>query len=225
MPARPARVRPEQQTSRARAYDRLRKAILSGGFQPGEPVREVQAAELCGVSRTPVREALQRLEQEGLVCWEGAHLIVRRRSPDEILDIYSTRILLEGAVAAFAAERRTDHDLRQLAWALERGGTTSADDVAAMVDVNRAFNRRVWNAAHNESLVDLLERLTLHLLRYPETTLVSPGRWARSQLNHQALRDAIEARDAELARRTAQEHFTQAREIRLALFAAEDAQV
>ncbi|WP_340539154.1 GntR family transcriptional regulator [Nocardioides sp. GXZ039] len=209
-------------TARTNTYHELKQAVLGGEFKPGEALREIQVAQRCGVSRTPVREALQRLEQDGLVCWDGPNLIVRRRSPEEILDIYSTRIVLEGAAAAFAADRRTDHDLRQLRWVLERSESVDVTSVPAIVEVNRLFNRRVWQAGHNESLIDLLERLTIHLGRYPETTLCSPGRWEQSLTAHRGLLTAIEERDAETARSIAQRHFTQAREIRLALFAAED---
>jgi len=201
----------------------LRLAVLQGDFKPGEPLREVQLAQWCGVSRTPVREALRRLEQDGLVRWEGSSLTVRRRSPEEILDIYTTRIVLEATVASVAAERRTEHDLLQLRWALDRGAAIAAtDEPSALVEVNAAFNRRVWEASHNESLIDLLERLNLHLGRYPETTLVAPGRWPQSRQNHEELVAAIEARDADRAAEIARRHFTQAREIRLALFAVED---
>lgn len=209
--------------SRTNTYDVLKQAVLGGEFRPGEPLREVQVAEWCGVSRTPVREALQRLEQDGLVGWDGPHLIVRRRSPEEILDLYSTRIVLEGTAAAVAAERRTEHDLRQLAWALGRAESVDSTAVADMVEANKAFNRRVWHASHNESLIDLLERLTLHLGRYPETTLVSPGRWEQSRATHRRLLTAIEERNADAAKQIAEEHFVQAREIRLRLFAEEDA--
>lgn len=209
--------------SRPTAYDLLKQAVLQGEFAPGEPLREVHLARWCGVSRTPVREALRRLEQDGLVHWEGSSLTVRRRSPEEILDIYATRIVLESTVAAAAAERRTDHDLRQLEWALERGASVTVDDPVALAEINASFNRRVWQASHNESLIDLLERLNLHLGRYPETTLVAPGRWEQSKRAHAELIAAIAARDADRAAAIAKRHFTQAREIRLALFAAEDA--
>lgn len=209
-------------STRPGAYELLKQAVLRGEFRPGEPLREVQLAQWCGVSRTPVREALRRLEQDGLIRWEGSALTVRRRSPEEILDIYATRIVLESTAAAVAADRRTDHDLRQLEWALERGASASPEDPTALVEINGAFNRRVWHASHNESLIDLLERLHLHLGRYPETTLVAPGRWEQSKIAHRELVDAITERDGERAGRIATRHFTEAREIRLALFAAEE---
>lgn len=210
-------------TLRPTTYDQLKEAVLSGHFSPGEPLREVQLAEWCGVSRTPVREALRRLEQDGLVRWEGPTLTVRRRSPEEILDIYATRIVLEATAAAVAADRRTEHDLRQLDWALGRAADVAPGDVAGMVQANIDFNIGVRHATHNESLIDLLDRLSLHLGRYPQTTLVAVGRWEQSQAAHRQLYDAIARRDVPTARTVAERHFTEAREIRLALFAEEEA--
>ena len=203
------------------AYERLKQALLSGEFKPGQVLREVQLAQWCGVSRTPVREALRRLEQDGLVHWEGQTLIVRRRSPEEILDIYATRITLEAMAAAVAAERRTDQDLRQLGWQLARCEAASPADLTALVEANVGFSQQVWHASHNESLVDLLERLSLHVGRYPRSTLGWPTRWEQSVAGHRALLEAISARDADGARAIAEQHFTQARQIRLAMFTEE----
>ena len=77
--------------SRVSPYDMLKRAILSGGLAPGQSLVETSLAEWCGVSRTPIREALTRLEQDGLVHHYDGGLVVRVRSPEEILDIYETR--------------------------------------------------------------------------------------------------------------------------------------
>lgn len=203
-------------------YERLKQAILKGEFAPGQQLVEVTLAKLCGVSRTPVREALQRLEQDGLV-YRDSHggVSVRERSPEEILDLYETRIVLEVAAARVAAERRTEHDVRVLQWSAERGKEVPAGDANGMVDANQQFHSAVWHATHNESLTDLLERLNLHLARYPGTTLVSPGRWERAVAEHEEMTDAIARRDGAAAEDVARRHFTEAREIRLALFAQE----
>lgn len=202
-------------------YEELKQAILSGEFEPGEPLVEVALASWCGVSRTPIREALRRLEQDGLVDRDSHGLVVRQRSPEEILDLYDTRIILESAAGRAAAERRTDHDVRELRWELSRSHEIPSDDTAAIVDANNEFHRRVWHSTHNESLIDLLERLSLHLARYPETTLSSEGRWTTALEEHESLVDAIERRDSERAAVTAHQHFSAARDIRLALFAKE----
>jgi DNA-binding GntR family transcriptional regulator len=200
-------------------YEMLKRAILSGELAPGQPLVETPLAEWCGVSRTPIREALTRLEQDGLVHHSDGGLVVRVRSPEEILDIYDTRIVLEAKVGKVAAERRTDHDVRMLSYALQRGRETDASDSSAMVEANELFHRMVWRASHNEALVDLLQRLNLHLGRYPETTLVAPGRWAEAIGEHADLAEAIEQRRGDAAYDIAQRHFERARDIRLALFA------
>lgn len=203
---------------RVSPYEMLRSAILSGELPAGQSLVETSLAEWCGVSRTPIREALRRLEQDGLVHHSEGGLVVRVRSPEEILDIYETRIVLEATAGRVAAERRTDHDIRLLRYVLERGQEVPASDVAGMVEANQQFHRLIWRASRNESLIDLLERLNLHLGRYPETTLSAPGRWAAACREHGDLLDAIEQRRADDAYRIAHEHFVHARDIRLKLF-------
>jgi DNA-binding GntR family transcriptional regulator len=88
-----------------------------------------------------------------------------------------------------------------------------------MATGNRQFHRSVWRAGHNESLIDLLSRLDLHLSRYPATTLAVPGRWHEANLEHVAIVDAIEAQDPTRAGDLATAHFTRARDLRLQLWA------
>lgn len=205
---------PRRKTS---PYERLKKAILSGELVPGQQLIETALAEWCDVSRTPIREALTRLEHDGLVERTDRGLAVRKRSPDEILDIYETRIALEATAARVAAERRTSHDLLMLGRIADRMEAVT-DDVDAMVELNRQFHRAIWRATRNESLIDLLERLDLHLLRYPATTLSSPGRWPHGNQQHRLLLNAISDRDAVKAAQIATEHFSDARDIRLSLW-------
>jgi DNA-binding GntR family transcriptional regulator len=200
------------------AYDLLKQEILNGDLQPGQKLVETTLAERLLVSRTPIREALNRLEQDGLAERQsrGGYL-VRQRSPEEILDIYETRCVLEAMAGRVAAERRTDHDLRRLGWIAEMGETVDTEDHNAMAEYNRQFHRAVWRAARNETLLDLLQRLDLHLGRYPETTLSYPGRWNESLAEHQELLAAITKRDATEAEKVAYRHFLRARDIRLEL--------
>jgi len=199
-------------------YQRLKEAIRAGDLMPGQQLVESVLAEWCEVSRTPIREALSKLQHDGLVERNDRGLVVRERSPEEVLDIYETRIALEGTAARMAAERRNSHDLILLRRAMGRLDGLTTDDVDAMVRANRQFHTAVWRASHNTSLIDLLERLDLHLVRYPAGTLEAPGRWERSNDQHRAIVDAIEARDSDGAEKSAVTHFTEARDIQLALF-------
>jgi DNA-binding GntR family transcriptional regulator len=209
--------------TQALPYERLKAAILAGDLKPGQPLVETLLAQWCGVSRTPIREALLRLEQDGLVRRSDRGLTVRERSPEEILDIYEARTVLEATVGRVAAERRTDHDVRLLRASVQRGRRVVKDDLPGMVEANQQFHRMLWRACHNESLIDLLERVSLHLARFPETTLAAPGRWRTACREHEQLVDAVEGRRGQDAHDIAMAHFMAARDIRLALFAEETA--
>lgn len=207
----------------SRAYELTKQAILSGELAPGQQLVETVLAERLDVSRTPIREALTRLEYDGLVERNSRGLVVREPTIEELLDIYETRDVLETAAARSAAERRTEHNLRLIESLAANGRALEPDVddpeiVAQMVETNRRFHESVWHASHNESLIDLLERLHLHLARYPATTLVHPGRWERSNEQHDELVKAIAARKAATAGRIASRHFSEAREIRLELW-------
>lgn len=206
------------QSPKPQPYERLRDAILSNEIRPGTQLVESALAKWFDVSRTPIREALTRLEQDALLSRDRGRLVVRERSPDEILDIYETRGLLEAAVARFASERRTSHDVRLLQRLVERWESVNQKDPAEMLAANREFHMTVWRACHNESLIDLVRRIELHVSRFPVTTLSAPGRWDQAGKEHGALVHAIELRDANSAAEIAREHFQHARDIRLRLW-------
>jgi DNA-binding GntR family transcriptional regulator len=204
------------------AYERIKHAILDGTFEPGEALVEATVGEWCGVSRTPVREALSRLEHDGMVIGTGKGMTVRQRTPGEIQDIYDTRISLEVTAGRFAAERRSQIDLvliEKMCTAAEAVDEGAAPQVLA--DANRELHRTIWQASHNQAVIDLLDRVNLHLMRYPETTLTIPGRWKTSLLEHRDLVAAIAAGDRELAGNISEKHFTAARDLRLARWAEE----
>jgi DNA-binding GntR family transcriptional regulator len=199
-------------------YERIKKGILAGTFPPEFVLAETALAELCGVSRTPIREALGRLLQDGLVTRTDRGMAVRARTPEEILDIYETRIALEGTAARMAALRHTRIDRSRLERLRALAEEADETDGQALADRNRELHRGVWMASHNLALIDLLERLDLHLLRYPITTLTSPGRWAEALREHQELLSAVFERDAAKAQEIAEHHFVTARDIRLSLW-------
>jgi DNA-binding GntR family transcriptional regulator len=216
-------VPPADEGRRPSLYERILDTILEGEYGPGEPLVEATIAQRFGVSRTPVREALRRLEQDGLLRRADRGMVVRDRSPEEILDIYEARIVLESSAARAAAQRHTPYDRLRLEKLVRACEEVDPADAAELVRCNRDFHRGVWEASHNETLRDLLDRLNLHLLRYPATTLTHPGRWPEAIAQHAALVEAIVARDDDAAARIAAEHFEAARDIRLALWDARSA--
>lgn len=199
-------------------YDRLRGEIVDGSLDAGAPLVELTVAERYGTSRTPVREALRRLEQDGLVERGDRGMRVRTRSPEEILEIYEVRISLEATAAAAAAQRHTEFDLIRIRHAQTAMEATPDDDPRAMAAANRAVHEAIWSAGHNGTIVDLLTRLNNHLTRYPATTLKSHGRWGEALREHRTLIAAIEACDNERAHDAARDHMTKARELRLQIY-------
>ena len=214
---------PSPKEGRIPPYERIKAAIASNELAPGTPLVETALAEWCQVSRTPIREALTRLEQDGLVIRSDRGLIVRERSQEEILDIYEIRIILEGTAARVAAARRSAIDLINLRRAAEDIQKVKPGDRDAMATSNRNFHHTLWRSSHNESLIDLLTRLDFHIARYRVTTLAEPGRWEESMHEHHDLVEAIEARDEERAEQLARRHFTEARDLRLVILARGEA--
>lgn len=201
-------------------YDRLRDGIVSGEFPPGMHMVETSLAKTLGVSRTPIREALSRLEQDGLVERGSRGLQVRQRSPAEILEIFEVRIVLEGTAARLAAERHTEVDRIRIQGHLNKLEAQEASTPSVLAAINREFHRSIWQASHNRTLVDMLERLSVHLFRYPFTTYEAEGRAESSLLEHKELAEAIMSRDGDKAARLASHHMTIARNIRLEMWEA-----
>ena len=199
-------------------YERLRGEIVEGTFDAGANLVEIALAERYGTSRTPIREALRRLEQDGLVERGDRGMRVRTRSPEEILEIYEVRIALEATAASAAATRHTDLDLIRVRKAQSAIDSVPSEDPVAMMAANRAFHEAIWAASHNGTVVDLLSRLNNHLTRYPATTLETAGRWQEALAEHHALIEAIEARDSARAGALAEAHMTKARDLRLQIY-------
>jgi DNA-binding GntR family transcriptional regulator len=133
------------------------------------------------------------------------------------VQVYDLRILLEAEAAAQAARARGPADLMLLEGLLARHrGLTDPDD-AVRAGTNLDFHAAIWRAAHNPVLEDLLQRLAVHAIHAPHSTLSVPGRWAEALDEHAALIEAIRAHDQPRARHLAGAHMRTAREIRLAL--------
>jgi DNA-binding GntR family transcriptional regulator len=198
-------------------YERLRSAILNGEFRPGAVLAETALAETHGVSRTPIREALRRLEQDGVIERNGRQLTVRVTTPEEVLEIYDCRIVLEGMAAEWAARMRSDYDLALMDRALNRMVSLQDATPSEMSSTNHVFHDCLWRASHNSTLFDLLERLEVHIRRYPQPTVSQPGRWGEAVQEHEGILDAVRVRDAERARQLSIDHMTTARDLRLAM--------
>ena len=199
-------------------HELMRADVIAGRLAPGQRLSEASLSRQYGVSRSPVREALASLERDGLIERRGLVAHVRQRSVDETLDIYQVRIYLEGAIAKDAAQRRNPHDLRRLESALQFGRTVDPADPDALLTANRLFHDALAQASHNATLIELQDRLTAQVATLPATTLSVPGRWTQAQDEHERISSAVAAGDADTAQGIADQHMTEARDIRMKLY-------
>ena len=195
----------------------LRGEILAGVHQPGTAIRETSLAERFGVSRTPVREALSRLQHERLLERVARGLQVPQVDPQQVIQIYDMRILLEEEAARQAAKARQFPDLMRLEALLQRDRQLQDPDDHTRITTNLEFHAAMWNCAHNAVLRDLLDRLSTHLIHAPRSTLSTGNRWAESLDEHEALIHAIEQQDSDTAGKIARQHMETARTLRLQL--------
>jgi DNA-binding GntR family transcriptional regulator len=199
----------------ASVYHDLLEEILQGDLEPGAILVESTLGSRFGVSRTPIREALRMLEQDGVLERVNRGMRVRPTSAEEVLEIYGVRGTLEAEAARQAAVRRSDYDLATLDRIIEGMARAKKAPPQEMAAINRSFHRAIWQAAKNRTLSDLLERLAVHLRRYPATTYTRPGRWEEALNEHRALLEAIREGDAASAGEIAERHISTARNVRL----------
>lgn len=146
-----------------RAYVQIKAMILSGALPPGAPLREEQLAEACGVSRTPVREAMRRLEAELFVLkTDRQRSFVVDASPDDIADAFELRAMLESHAARRAATRISAADLAGLRdhnAAIKRSVERDHPDIPAFLDHNRQFHTTIIHAAASDRLASMLAQI------------------------------------------------------------------
>lgn len=191
-----------------RVYRSLRGAILAGRLEPGERITEFELAAALKVSRTPLREALQRLESEGLVLSEpGRGTVVRGLTPTDLAEIYQIRRNLEGLAARLAAARITPAELEKLRSHLElMEFFTQRERWEDVIEQNIAFHSTVYSASGNRRLADLLYSLQEYVQGTRGYALRVPGRAPHALAEHRALYEALAAGDADRAAEIASAH-------------------
>ncbi|OFT63650.1 GntR family transcriptional regulator [Corynebacterium sp. HMSC05E07] len=198
-------------------FTQLRDDILNGTLPPGTQLKEIQLANRFGVSRTPVRDALSRLEDSGLAERVNRGLEVRGLDPEQVIQVYDIRILLEVEAAGQAAQNRSLNDILTLEALLERDRGLEKPTDTELIQTNLEFHRSVWKATQNPILIELLEQLMTHLVHAPTSTLSVNNRQKEALQEHARLITAISDRDTATARNIAKLHFSTAREIRMDL--------
>jgi DNA-binding GntR family transcriptional regulator len=208
---------PGKQSRAHEVYEHLRTQIMAGDLEPGTRLVEEQIAEHTSVSRTPVREALRRLEADGLVRITARGVIVAEQTVDQLADICAVRETLEGMASRLAALSRSELDLITLEQLIEESELAAAQgDIARFVALNISFHDTIWQAARNHYLLDQLRTLRSRIHQLQDTTLASEKRFAEALVEHRQMLDALTRQDAGTAGRITEEHVRKGVAIRLA---------
>jgi DNA-binding GntR family transcriptional regulator len=207
---------PRTGTRTEEVYQRLRRDIRRGVYAPNDRLIEVDLADELAVSRTPVREALQRLAADGLVVSKRRSWSVYQHTLAEIRNLYEARAALEGYAARLAAERASKEHLDDLATRYREGvarveaATERPDDLngvrSAIVDVNDIFHDDVSRAAANPWLVELIQRSRSFYFNREIARLYSKEELTRAFSDHEAILEALFEHDADRAERVARKH-------------------
>ncbi len=196
------------------AYTLILEAIDTGLYKPGDRLVESELAERFGVSRTPIREALQRLETQSLLTRDGRSLIVASLDHNQLAELYCVRSELEGLAARLAARHATQEEVRLLRAMVEEDRQL-VDDPPALSRANKRFHRQIHLASHNRYLVQQLDLVHRSMALLANTSISFEGRGVQTIAEHDAIVEAIAASDRDAAYLALKDHISRAFETRL----------
>lgn len=195
-------------------YNYLYKAIKSGEIKAGQTLTERGLAEKLGVSRTPIREALRKLEEIGLVKYEphkGVKVITL--SLEKVTNLYEVRELLEGLAARTLAKLADDEMIKELNGYIEKAeNEAKANNVEELSQINTQFHQTLARLSKNDYLKDIMNMLQTHINLMMSTSLSYSGRPLENIEEHKMIIEAIKSGDAELAEATAKYHVRKSKE-------------
>jgi DNA-binding GntR family transcriptional regulator len=191
-----------------KVYIELQEAILSEALKKGESLTELSLSEKLGVSRTPVRSALQRLSEVGLVkIVPNRGAVVLGVTKEDILDIYRIRMRLEGLASAMAALNMSDADKKKLTETVELSEFyLMKNDSDHLKELDSDFHNILYKSSGNRHLCKILTELHRNIRSYRKMSLSVPERLKTSVEEHKKLLAAIKAHDEALAEKIAVEH-------------------
>ena len=198
------------------AYSLVLVAIDEGTYMPGDRLVESELAERFGVSRTPIREALQRLETQSVLVRDGRSMVVASLDHDQLGELYVVRAELEGLAAQLAAQHAAPEEIRVLKEMVEQDRELLGQ-AQKLSRSNRRFHRQIHLASHNRYLVQQLEMVHRTMALLATTTFAAEGRDVVAIDEHAEIVDAIEARDGDAAYQALKTHISNAYETRLRL--------
>ena len=198
------------------AYSMILAAIEAGTYRPGDRLVESELAERFGVSRTPVREALQRLETQAMLVRDARSLIVASLDHNQLAELYTVRAELEALAARLAARHASPEEVRVLAHMLAED-QANADNPEALARTNKRFHRQIHLASHNRFLVQQLDLVHRSMALMARSSLAAEGRSETALAEHSQIVEAISAGDEQAADAALRRHISMAWETRLKL--------
>jgi len=196
------------------AYDLILDAIDTGVYRPGSRLVESELAERFGVSRTPIREALQRLETQSLLTRDGRSLIVASLDHAQTAELYAVRQELEGLAAKLAAKHAAEEEIEVLR-GMVRDDRALLSDPEALARANRRFHHQIHLASHNRYLVQQLDLVYRSMALMARTSLAASGRGEMALQEHSAIVEAIAEGDGDRAAKALKDHLSIAFVVRL----------
>ncbi|NRB17655.1 MAG: GntR family transcriptional regulator [Rhodobacteraceae bacterium] len=191
------------------AYSLILEAIDVGIYKPNDRLVESDLAERFGVSRTPIREALQRLETQSLLERDGRSLIVASLDHNQMAELYVVRRELEGLAAKLAARHATEEEIAVLRDMVSADDALVGDPIA-LSKANRRFHEQIHLASHNRYLVQQLNLVHRTMALMATTSLAAKGRGEIAQGEHKTIVSAIERRDEAAAGQALNDHISTA---------------
>lgn len=188
-------------------FDHLENDILSGKYRRGEVLTESKLCAEMGVSRTPIREALRRLEQEHIIEESGKGSVVIGINEKDLEDIFLIRKSLECMAASLAAKNRTDEQLKELKEALEfQEFYLNKNDPEQIKLMDNRFHETLYKLSGSTTFYDTLVPLHKKIQKYRRASVENSSRAAASVSEHRKIYEAIEAKDSSAAAKYASEH-------------------
>ncbi|MCB1359685.1 MAG: GntR family transcriptional regulator [Rhodobacter sp.] len=198
------------------AYTLILAAIDDGTYRPGDRLVESELAERFGVSRTPIREALQRLETQSLLTRDGRSLIVASLDHNQLAELYVVRAQLEGLAARLAAKHASVEEVRVLRDMVTEDRKL-VNDPKALSRANKRFHKQIHLASHNRFLIQQLDLVHRSMALLATTSLEAEGRGQAALDEHDQMVEAIARGDGDGADKALRDHISRAFETRLKL--------
>lgn len=191
---------------------RLEEDIINGVHPRGSLLSETTLVEALGVSRTPIREALHRLQEEHLIDITPKGILILGVTIEDLIDIYEIRVRIEGLAASFCALRATDEDLKELGEALSlQEHYVNVHDADRIKSFDSAFHEIIYQLSGSAVLRDILLPLHKKVQKYRKVSVESDSRAVKSLEEHKAIYDAILAHDPVRAEEAMRRHVLNAK--------------